>query len=176
MKKSINLIYNTKYSFSLKLDFDINVLRNCKPPYEGNSFDEVKKYLLRYVFGGDDGSILGHVTVDYKWLEENESVLKSCDLGNGHTLYDELDLDGTIYRDCVNNDGDYIHEGKNETTLDINTPNHNTGIEYQHYNGKKGLGFVTMDWSESSSLEEPLLDERPGFEPGFFSKPKSAKW
>jgi len=37
--------------------------------------------------------------VDYKWLEENESILKSCELENGHTLYDELDLDVTNIRD-----------------------------------------------------------------------------
>ena len=99
MKRSLNLVYNTKHSYKLKLDFDINILRHCSPPYQGNSFDELKKYLLRYVFGGDDGCILGHVTVDYKWIQQNESILRSCDLGNGHTLYDELDLDFIIYEE-----------------------------------------------------------------------------
>jgi|TARA_B110000093_G_scaffold47409_1_gene50720 hypothetical protein len=99
MKKSLNLVYFTKHRYDLNLDFDINILRKCSPPYEGKSFDELKKYLFRNVFGGDDGSILGHVTVDYKWLEKNESILKSCELENGHTLYDELDLDHIIYRE-----------------------------------------------------------------------------
>ena len=99
MKQSLNLVYFTKHRYELKLDFDINILRKCSPPYEGNSFDELKKYLFRNVFGGDDGSILGHVTVDYKWLEENESILKSCELEDGHTLYDELNLDFIIYRE-----------------------------------------------------------------------------
>jgi hypothetical protein len=100
MKKSVNLIYWTKHRYSLNLNFDTEFLKKCDPPYLGNSYSELEEYILKYVFGGRHGSILGNVTVDYKFLETNEKVLKSCDLGNGHTLYDELDLDGTIYREC----------------------------------------------------------------------------
>lgn len=99
MKQSINLVYFTKHRYDLNLDIDINILRKCSPPYEGETFDELKKYLFRHVFGGNDGSILGHVTVDYKWLEKNENILKSCELENGQTLYDELNLDHIIYRE-----------------------------------------------------------------------------
>ena len=43
MKKSLNLVYFTKHRYDLNLDFDINILRKCSPPYEGKSFDELKK-------------------------------------------------------------------------------------------------------------------------------------
>tara|TARA_B100001939_G_C16490316_1_gene425251 strand:- start:74 stop:508 length:435 start_codon:yes stop_codon:yes gene_type:complete len=140
MKKSINLVYHTKHWYSLKLDFDINILRNCKPPYEGNSFDELKKYLIQNVFE----DILGHVTVNYKWLEENENILKSCNLKNGHTLYDELDLDHIIYQDQP-------YEGEYSSL-------------YKSASGKWSENFVTHEWTESVDLEEPHWDERPGFE------------
>ena len=44
MKQSVNLVNFTKYRYDLKLDFDINIFRKCSPPYDGNSFDELKLY------------------------------------------------------------------------------------------------------------------------------------
>ena len=83
--KKISINYSETHYYKLKFHIDIEVLRKCSPPYDGNNFKEFESYIWSNIFYGTDT-----INVNQEWFDKNESILKETKMNGGHSMYDEL--------------------------------------------------------------------------------------
>ena len=85
--KKISINYRETNYFKLELEIDLEVLKQCSPPYIGNTFEEFKKYMWSNVYDGMD-----NISVNEDWLDQNEAILKKTKISGGRSMYDELEI------------------------------------------------------------------------------------
>ena len=83
--KNISVNYSETYYYKLNFHIDIEILRKCSPPYDGNSFEDFESYVWSNIFYGIDT-----IYVNQEWFDNNESILKETKMNERHSVYDEL--------------------------------------------------------------------------------------
>jgi len=107
MKKIVNFRVVNRQIFHYPFKLDLEKLKKCNPPYNGNNFEELKTYFNKYILDNTHENKRKGVTFfDYDldsfpylnldWFEENKELMGE-DLLN--TLEDWKDNEGQLLRD-----------------------------------------------------------------------------
>ena len=131
MKKIVNFRVVNRQIFHYPFKLDLEKLKNCNPPYNGNTFEELKTYFNKYVLDNTHENKRKGVTyfnysldsfpyLNHDWFEENKELmgedllntLEEWKWNEGQLLRDYFDpsLDGMVDSDTIEID---VVEGEN---------------------------------------------------------------
>ncbi len=107
MKKIVNFRVVNRQIFHYPFKLDLEKLKKCNPPYNGNTFEELKTYFNKYILDNTyENKRKGVSHFDYSldtfpylnedWFEENKELMGE-DLLN--TLEDWKNNEGQLLRD-----------------------------------------------------------------------------
>lgn len=106
MKKIVNFRVVNRQIFHYPFKLDLEKLKKCSPPYNGNTFEDLKTYFNKYILDNTSEDRKGVSFFDYDldsfpylnqdWFENNKGLMGE-DLLN--TLEDWKDNEGQLLRD-----------------------------------------------------------------------------
>ena len=106
MKKIMNFRVVNRQIFHYPFKLDLEKLKKCNPPYNGNTFEELKTYFNEYILDNTSENRKGVSFFDYDldsfpylnedWFEDNKELMGE-DLLN--TLEDWKNNEGQLLRD-----------------------------------------------------------------------------
>ena len=106
MKKIVNFRVVNRQIFHYPFKLDLEKLKKCNPPYNGNTFEELKTYFNKYILDNTSENRKGVSFFDYDldsfpylnedWFEDNKELMGE-DLLN--TLEDWKNNEGQLLRD-----------------------------------------------------------------------------
>ena len=106
MKKIMNFRVVNRQIFHYPFKLDLEKLKKCNPPYNGNTFEELKTYFNKYILDNTSENRKGVSFFDYDldsfpylnedWFEDNKELMGE-DLLN--TLEDWKNNEGQLLRD-----------------------------------------------------------------------------
>ena len=106
MKKIMNFREVNRQIFHYPFKLDLEKLKKCNPPYNGNTFEELKTYFNKYILDNTSENRKGVSFFDYDldsfpylnedWFEDNKELMGE-DLLN--TLEDWKNNEGQLLRD-----------------------------------------------------------------------------
>jgi hypothetical protein len=125
LKKQLVLYFKLIERISYPMSFDSNVLSQLSPPFNGNSFEDFKKYLKSNIEGLDDWENLPEPIWNEElsdWLRSNSKILgsdfiESVKEWSGINTRRELDVEDVFDSHCVDYETrgvDFVEDNKSE--------------------------------------------------------------
>lgn len=121
LKKQLVLYFKLIERISYPMPFDSNVLSKLSPTFQGNSFEDFKKYLESNIGGLEDWEYLPELTLS-DWLRANLKILgsdfiESVEEWSGINTRRELDAENVFDSHCVDYETlgvDFVEDNKSE--------------------------------------------------------------
>ena len=121
IKKQLILYFKLIERISYPMPFDSNVLSKLSPPFQGNSFEDFKKYLESNIGGLEEWEYLPELTLS-DWLKSNSKILgsdfiESVKEWSGINTRRELDAEDIFDSHCVDYETlgfDFVEDNKSD--------------------------------------------------------------